>query len=149
MEQLTDLLISHGMLGMFVAAILAGSVLPFSSEVVMLGLLVAGTDATDLLIWGTAGNTVGGLINFGIGSLGKEEWIEKYAKVKPEKLHRGLKYVRKYGSWAGLLAWIPIFGSIVTVSMGYLRCRPLYSAFNMAVGKFIRYALLITAYQAA
>ena len=145
-ESLTEVLISYGNWGMFAAALLGGSVIPFASEVVLLGLLAAGADATELLLCATAGNTLGGLVNYGIGSLGKEEWISRYAHVSPEKLERGLRKVRKYGSWAGLLAWVPFLGSVVTVSLGYLRCRLLYSAFNIAVGKFARYALLISAY---
>ena len=146
METFVDFLVAHGMWGMLLSSLLAGSVLPFSSELVMLGLLAVGTDATELLVCATLGNTLGGVFNYGIGSLGKVEWIERITKVSPEKLERGLKYVRKYGSWAGLLAWVPILGSVITVSMGFLRCRFLYSAFNMAVGKFVRYALIISAY---
>lgn len=148
MEAVTQILMDNGVWGMFVAAFLAGSFIPFSSEVVMLGLLAAGTDATGLLVWGTVGNTLGSLFNYGVGSLGKLEWIEKYARVKKEKLDKGLRYVRKYGSWAGLLAWIPLLGSVLTVSLGFLRCRLLYSLFNIFVGKFVRYALLIAAYKA-
>ncbi|MBR1713195.1 MAG: DedA family protein [Alloprevotella sp.] len=147
-QSLTDLLIAHGTAGMFIAAFLAGSFFPFASEVVMLGLLAVGTDATGLLLWGTAGNTLGGLFNYGIGRMGNPAWIERYAKVPPEKLEQGLARVRRYGSWAGLLAWVPFLGSVLTVSMGYLRCRLPYCLFNIAVGKFARYALLISAYKA-
>jgi membrane protein YqaA with SNARE-associated domain len=42
MEQFVQLLIEWGPLGMFIAAFLAGSVVPFSSELVMLGLLATG-----------------------------------------------------------------------------------------------------------
>lgn len=149
MDTIIQLLIDNGVWGMFLAAFLAGSFIPFSSEVVMVALLAAGTDATGLLIWGTIGNTLGSLFNYGVGSLGKIEWIERFARVKKEKLDRGLRYVQKYGSWAGLLAWIPILGSVITVSLGYLRCRLLYSMFNIFVGKFARYAILIAAYAAA
>ena len=112
LDSLQQLLIENGALGMFLAAFLAGSFLPFSSEVVMIALLTAGT------------------------------------KVSPEKLEKGKRKVRKYGSWAGLLAWIPILGSVITVAMGYLRTNLLYSVFNIAVGKFVRYAILISAYKA-
>ena len=156
LDSLQQLLIENGALGMFLAAFLAGSFLPFSSEVVMIALLTAGTPATGLLIWGTLGNVLGALFNYGIGSLGKEEWIIKqlqgkgyqWTKVSPEKLEKGKRKVRKYGSWAGLLAWIPILGSVITVAMGYLRTNLLYSVFNIAVGKFARYAILISAYKA-
>lgn len=84
MEQLVQILVQYGDLGMFAAAFLAGSFFPFSSEVVMLGLLAAGTDADSLLMWGTAGNTIGSLFNYGVGSLGRDEWITRFAKVTPE-----------------------------------------------------------------
>jgi putative inner membrane protein len=148
LDSLQQLLIENGALGMFLAAFLAGSFLPFSSEVVMIALLTAGTPATELLIWGTLGNVLGALFNYFIGSLGKEEWIQQWTKVSPEKLEKGKQKVRKYGSWAGLLAWIPILGSVITVAMGYLRTNLLYSVFNIAVGKFARYAILISAYKA-
>ena len=148
LDSLQQLLIENGALGMFLAAFLAGSFLPFSSEVVMIALLTAGTPATELLIWGTLGNVLGALFNYFIGSLGKEEWIQQWTKVSPEKLEKGKRKVRKYGSWAGLLAWIPILGSVITVAMGYLRTNLLYSVFNISVGKFARYAILISAYKA-
>ena len=148
LDSLQQLLIENGALGMFLAALLAGSFLPFSSEVVMIALLTAGTPATELLIWGTLGNVLGALFNYFIGSLGKEEWIQQWTKVSPEKLEKGKRKVRKYGSWAGLLAWIPLLGSVITVAMGYLRTNLLYSVFNIAVGKFARYAILISAYKA-
>lgn len=148
MEYVVSLLITHGGVGMFVAAFLAGSFFPFSSEVVMLGLLAAGADGGDLLVWGTAGNTLGSLFNYGVGSLGREEWITKWTKVPPEKLERGKRWVRRYGAWAGLLAWLPIIGSVITVAMGYLRVKLIYSMITVATGKYIRYYLLISAYTA-
>ena len=108
MTEITNFLIAHGVLGMFIAAFLAGTFLPFASEVVLLGLLAAGADPVGLLIWGTIGNLLGGMFNYWIGTKGKEEWIEKYAKVKPQDLHKGLRYVRKYGAWAcwpGCRSW--------------------------------------------
>lgn len=133
---------------MFVAAFLAGSFFPFSSEVVMLGLLAAGTDPSDLLLWGTAGNTIGSLFNYGVGSLGRDEWISRYTKVPPEKLERGKRWVRRYGAWAGLLAWLPLLGSVITVAMGFLRVKLLYAMTAVAIGKYLRYWLLIQAWAA-
>ncbi|MEE1415541.1 MAG: YqaA family protein [Prevotellamassilia sp.] len=146
MDALFTILIQHGGIGMFAAAFLAGSFFPFASEVVMVGLLAAGTDPTELLLWGTAGNVLGALFNYGVGSLGKEEWIERWTKVKPEKLERGKQWIHRYGAWAGLLAWVPIIGSVITVSMGFLRTKLIYSMITVAIGKFIRYWLLIQAY---
>lgn len=113
----------------------------------MAGLYEAGVGATDLLLWGTSGNVLGSLFNYGVGSLGKEEWIVRYTKVSPEKLQHGISYVRKYGSFAALLAWVPLLGSLITVALGYMRVNLFLSMLNTAVGKFVRYMLLLYALQ--
>ena len=59
MDAFSDILIQYGYTGMFVAAFIAGSVFPFSSEAVMAGLQLAGLEPISLLIWGTAGNVAG------------------------------------------------------------------------------------------
>ena len=146
MEEFVQILIRHGDIGMFVAAFLAGSFFPFSSEVVMLGMLAAGRNPGDLLLWGTAGSTLGALFNYCVGSLGREEWITRLTKTPPEKLEKGKKWVRRYGAWAGLLAWVPLLGSVITVAMGFLKVRMIYGMTAVAVGKYVRYWILVRAY---
>lgn len=143
MEAFIQLLVCYGGPGMFVAAFLAGSFFPFSSEVVMVGLLAAGTDPSDLLLWGTAGNTLGSLFNYGVGSLGRDEWITRFTKVSPEKLERGKRWVRRYGAWAGLLAWLPLLGSVITVAMGFLRVPLVYGMVLIGLGKYVRYWIIV------
>lgn len=149
MDAIVTALAAHGGLGMFFTAFLAGSFIPFSSEAVMLALLAAGASPAELLVWGTAGNTLGSLFNYGVGSLGRVEWIERWAKVPPEKLERGKRWVRRYGAWAGLLAWLPVIGSVITVAMGFLRVKLVYSLLMVAIGKYTRYWLLLQAYLSA
>ena len=149
MDAFVEILINNGALGMFVAAFLAGSFFPFSSEVVMLGLLGAGADPTGLVVWGTVGNVLGSLFNYYIGSLGKEEWITKYTKVPPQKLERGKYYVQHYGSWAGFLGWVPLLGSVITVALGFLRVNLPLSMLTISIGKYLRYQVLVYLYLAA
>lgn len=146
MDALIQWLIDAGPAGMFIAAFLAGSVFPLSSEVVMLALLGAGSNPTGLLIWGTTGNILGSMFNYGIGRLGREDWILRFTKVSPEKLKRGRHYVRRYGAWAGLLAWIPVVGELITVAMGFLRTNALLSFITIGAGKYVRYQILVSAW---
>lgn len=149
MESFVELLISYGHWGMFVAAFLAGSFIPFNSETVMVGFLMGGADPWATLLWGTVGNVLGSLFNYHVGSLGKEEWITRYTKVSPEKLEKGKKYVRRYGAWAGLLGWLPLLGSVVTVALGYLRVNLPLSMLTIAIGKYARYQILVSVYLAS
>lgn len=148
MDVIIPYLIEYGSLGMFIAGFLSGSILPFSSEVVLVGLLQAGANVWGLLIWGTIGNSLGSYVNYLIGTLGREEWITKYAGVKPDKLHKGMRYVRKYGAWAGLLSWMPVIGELLTVAMGYLRVNQFASIATIVIGKFLRYVILALALNA-
>lgn len=128
---------------MFIAAFLAGSFIPFSSEAVMVTLIAAGVDPWGLFIWASLGNTLGGMFNYGVGRMGDENWIYKLLKLPPKKLKKGIQQVKRYGLWAGLLSWIPLLGSVITVAMGYLRLHPFYSAVSMALGKTIRYYIVM------
>ena len=88
MDAVIDFFIQYGYFGMFVASLLAGSVFPFSSEAVMVGLVAAGVHPLPLLFYGVIGNVLGSLFNYYIGTLGRLDWIEKYLHVKPEKISR-------------------------------------------------------------
>ena len=81
MDAIVDFLIQYGYFGMFLAAFLAASIVPFSSEAVMVGLQVAGLDPVMLLVWGTVGNVGGSMFNYCIGRLGRMEWIDKYLRA--------------------------------------------------------------------
>ena len=79
-----SLLIDWGYWGMFIASLLAGSAFPFSSEVILLGLLhpSIGLNATLCVLTATIGNTLGGMTCYSIGRAGKLEWIKKYSRFK-------------------------------------------------------------------
>ena len=93
MDAIIDFLINWGYWGILLAAFLAGSILPFSSEAVMLGLLAAGLKPWPLIIYGTIGNVLGSMFNYAIGHLGRVDWIEKYLHVKPQNLEKVQRYM--------------------------------------------------------
>ena len=145
MDTVIELLIQYGYWGMFIAAFIAGSMFPFSSEAVMAGLQLAGLNPMSLLIWGTLGNVAGSMFNYWIGSLGKMEWIEKYLHVKREKVEKTQAWMEKRGAWMGVLCFLPILGSVIAVTMGFMRANPFISLLAIFIGKLLRYAILVYA----
>ena len=143
MDTLIAFLINYGYWGMLLSAVLAGSVIPFSSEAVMVGLQAAGLKAWPLILNGTVGNVMGGMINYGVGRLGRTDWIEKYLHVKKEKLERAEKFMAGRGAWMGFFAFLPIIGSAITVVLGLMRANITITVISMTIGKFIRFALLV------
>lgn len=59
METITQLLIDWGYLGLFISALLAGSIIPFSSELVMVALVKVGLSPAVCVLAATLGNTLG------------------------------------------------------------------------------------------
>ena len=128
---------------MLVAAFLAGSFFPFSSEVVMTGLQAAGLDPFSLVVYGSIGNVLGSLFNYGVGRMGKMEWIEQYLHVKKESLDKAERFMAGRGAWMGFFAFIPILGSAITIVLGLTRANFFISLLSITIGKVLRYMLLM------
>ena len=139
------LLESWGYWGMLVAAFIAGSVFPFSSEAVLTALQLAGLEPVRLFVFATVGNTAGSMFNYAIGSLGRMEWIERYLHVPAAKVERTSRWMQRYGAWIGLLCFLPIIGSVIAVTLGFTRANPWLSLLTIAIGKAARYAIVIFA----
>jgi len=131
--------VSLGYLGLFIASFLAATVVPFSSEVVFSALVYGGLDPWTCVFVATAGNWLGGLSCYFIGKLGKIEWMEKYLRIKKEKLDKWLDKIHKYGDWFAFFSFLPGIGDAIAVASGFFRCNFWVVAVSMLLGKFIRY----------
>lgn len=138
-----EFLVDYGYWGMFLSALLAGSVLPFNSEVVIGALKVAGLNPWWLLVAGTVGNVLGGLFNYWIGTFGRMDWIEKYLHIKEEKIERAKRFMAGRGAMMAFFAFVPIIGSAITVALGLMKANLPVTVTSMTVGKFLRYAVIV------
>lgn len=143
MDFIITLLTQYGYWGMLLAAFLAGSFFPFSSEAVMIGLMATGLDPWVLMIYGTAGNVLGSVVNYGLGRMGKMEWIEKYLHVKKEDLDKAQRFMAGQGALMGFFAFLPILGSAITIALGLMRANIIITFIAITLGKIFRYIILI------
>lgn len=130
---------SYGLWELFIGSFLAATVVPFSSDALYAGILLAGCNPVSCLIVGTIGNWVGGLTSFGIGWLGKWEWIEKWFHVKKETLEKQRSRIDRFGVWLALFTWLPFVGDVFAIALGFYRLSPVKSALFMLIGKFLRF----------
>lgn len=135
---MTDL-IGLGYLGLFIASFLAATVVPFSSEVVFSAMVFGGLDAWKCVFVATLGNWLGGMTCYYMGRLGKIEWIEKYLRIKKEKMEKFMGKLHHYGDWFAFFSFLPGVGDVIAVASGYFRCRWWIVALSMLLGKFVRY----------
>lgn len=138
-----ELLISYGYFGMFLSGLVAGSVLPFNSEVVMGALRAAGLASWPLIIYGTVGNVLGGLFNYWVGTFGRMDWIEKYLHVSQKSLDRAQRFMAGRGAWMAFFAFVPLLGSALTVLLGMMKANVPITVVAMTLGKFLRYVAVV------
>lgn len=132
-----------GYWGMFLSAFLAGTILPFSSEAVLLACVGLGLDPVWSTLATTAGNALGGLTCYWIGHLGKMEWIEKYFKVDQKQLDKAVRFVHGKGAWMALFSFLPVIGDAILIALGLMRANVWIVGFSMTIGKLGRYAILV------
>lgn len=143
MDALISFLSAYGYWGMLAAAFLAGSFFPFSSEAVMVALLATGLDGWKLIVYGSIGNILGSMFNYRVGRMGRLDWIEKYLHVKKKDLDKAHRFMAGHGAWMGFFAFLPIIGSAITILLGLMRANIPISVVSIAIGKFLRYLLLV------
>lgn len=143
MEQFYNVLIGYGPWGMFLSAFLAGSVLPFSSEVVMLALLAVGINPLVLFVAASAGNTLGGVTCYYVGRVASPEWLQRVFRIKDEHMQRARALVSRWGALMGFFCWIPILGDAILVTLGIMRSHPLATNLTMLLGRTLRYAFVL------
>lgn len=145
MEQLLE----YGYIGLFVGSFLAATVFPFSSDVLLVGMLIAGAGVVPTVVVATIGNWLGGLTSYWLGWLGKMEWIERWFKVKRETLERYQRSVERWGAWLALLTWLPFVGDVFAIVLGFFKVKFLPAAFWMLVGKGARFVVWAIIYNYA
>lgn len=138
-------MIDWGVPGLFLSALLAGSIIPFSSELVLVALVEVGLDPTVCVLAAALGNTVGGMTCYYMGHLGKTDWIEKYFKVKKEKIDRMEVFLQGKGALMGFFAFLPFVGEVIAIALGFMRSNVWLTTLSMFIGKLIRYVLMLLA----
>ena len=128
-----------GYVGLFGASFLAATILPFSSEALIIGMLAGNFNPSMTLLVATAGNWLGGMSSYGIGYLGKWEWIESKLKVSIERVLSFKKWIDKYGPYTAILCWAPLIGDPIAIALGIFKSNPFLVSFLMLIGKFLRY----------
>mgnify|MGYP006956431716 FL=1 len=131
--------VEWGYLGLFIASFLGATIIPFSSELVFSLLIIKGYDFNLSLLVATTGNWLGGLSSYFLGRLGRWSTLEKYFRLKKEKIVKFKTNIDKWGSLLAFFCWLPIIGDPIAVGLGFFRTNYVLVAIWMFIGKLIRY----------
>lgn len=130
-------------LSLFFSALLAATLVPAYSEIVLAGLVKAGHDPLALWLWASAGNTLGSAVNWILGRYLLHFRDRRWFPFRADNLGRSQRWFQKYGVWSLLLAWMPVGGDALTFIAGVMRVRFVVFISLTAIGKATRYAILL------
>jgi membrane protein YqaA with SNARE-associated domain len=128
---------------LFLTAFGAASILPFYSEALFIGMLVA-ESYNDMALWLTAsaGNTLGAVLNWWMARYLLNWQDKRWFPVTRRQLEKASAWFQRYGVWTLLLAWAPIGGDALTFVAGIMRVRLGLFLILVGIGKSVRYAFV-------
>ncbi len=128
---------------LFITGFVAATLLPASSEVLLLALFQQDLSPAMLWLSATAGNTLGSCVNWYLGREILRFENRRWFPVSGDSLQRAQRHFKRYGYWSLLFAWLPVIGDPLTFVAGVLRMR--FSMFFVLVllGKGARYAVVL------
>tara|TARA_B100001121_G_scaffold116101_1_gene102175 strand:- start:68 stop:481 length:414 start_codon:yes stop_codon:yes gene_type:complete len=131
-------------LKLFIISLLAATILPLSSEIVLTTMLLTNLfEKNILLIVASSGNILGSIFNWYLGKKITIFQDRKWFPVSSEQLNKSQKYFQKYGLWSLLLAWVPVIGDPLTLLAGVLKVRFSIFFILVSISKISRYVFIL------
>jgi len=127
---------------LFASAFLSATLLPGSSEALLLLRLNEGGDAVSLVLSATAGNLLGSLLTYAMGRGGNVLLHRRWLRIDEQALARAERWFGRWGLPTLLLAWLPVVGDPLCLLAGVLRLHPAWFVVLVGCGKLARYAAL-------
>lgn len=127
-----------GLTSIFIISFVSATLVPLGSEPAVFAVVKAnGAMFWPAILVGTAGNTLGGALDYFIG------YRAKVAFAK-ERESRWFAWLGRYGPKTMLLSWMPGIGDPLCTMAGWLHMPFWPSVIYMAIGKFARYVSMTT-----
>ena len=130
-------------LSLFIISFLAATILPFSSELTLAGMMATSSyDNLLLLLVASLGNVLGSAVNWILGFYSRNLSTKKWFPFKDEQIEKSSKWFNKFGRWSLLFAWVPIIGDPLTLVAGLLRVKFIEFIILVTIGKVSRYIVI-------
>ncbi|MBF0604719.1 MAG: DedA family protein [Nitrospirae bacterium] len=128
------------LIGLFLHAFLAATLIPLPSEIV-LGVMMVSHAYPFWILWITVtlGNTLGALFNWVLGRTVLRYQQHRWFPFTPHTIEAARNRFSRHGAWWLLLSWLPIIGDPLTFAAGMLRISLPWFLFLVTLGKGGRY----------
>ena len=128
---------------LFAISFLAATILPFSSELTLAGLVATSNyDNLLLLIVASFANVLGSVVNWALGFYSRNLTTKKWFPFEGKQIEKSSQWFSKFGKWSLLFAWVPIIGDPLTLVAGLLKVKFKEFLILVTIGKVSRYFII-------
>jgi membrane protein YqaA with SNARE-associated domain len=136
------MILGSALFGLFLAAFVAATLIPFQSEIIFAGMIVAEPERFGvILLVASVGNVLGSCLNYALGRGLMQLRVMERFRIPEDALRRAEAWFRRWGVWSLLLSWLPL-GDVLTVVAGTLRTPFWLFAVLVTIAKTGRYVVL-------
>jgi membrane protein YqaA with SNARE-associated domain len=145
-----------GLPGLFLVALVAGSILAAPSEAVLALLVYGGVPPVPAVVVATGGNVLGALtiyllgrwvVGGGGGAVGR--WVRRRMDQEGPRLERAKARLATWGSPVLVFSWVPVVGDVFVLAAGLVGVRWGPFVTFVTLGKGFRYLFVALSAAAA
>jgi len=149
-----------GLPAVFLIALISATLLPLGSEPAVFAYVKMAPEMFwPCIVVATAGNVIGGMIDWWMGYEARKAWIlyrrrhrlaggtdaQLKARKRPKLDQKWFNWMERFGPPVLLLAWLPGVGDPLCAVAGWLRLAWRPCLMWMTIGKFVRYIVMTSA----
>lgn len=132
---------NYGLLGLFLSTFASSTILPFPSELIVASFIALSYNPYLILFVASLGNTLGGLTTYALAYT-----LKLPKSLSPRSLAFIAYFRQKSAQYGGILAFfsfLPFLGDLFILALGLARYKLYKAVILIALGKTLRYLVLI------
>ncbi|CUU39522.1 MULTISPECIES: YqaA family protein [Helicobacter] len=133
----------YGLLALFAICFVASTLYPLGSEAFVVGFVGFGFEPLAVWIVASAGNILGSLSTYYLAYYGGYAFIERFFPKAKDKINAFAPKIKRFGFIYAFFVFAPFVGDIFALTLGIVRYNQILSIVGIALGKMLRYALIL------
>lgn len=142
-----DFVLNYGLWGLGGASFVSATIIPLSSEAILIAGIAAGLPFAPAFAICSAANCLACVCNYGLGAALRPTMLPRLAGSKSGR--RAIAWMERWGVWSLLGSWLPFVGDPLTVVAGTVRVHLLWFAIIVFALRVLRYLAAIYGAQLA
>jgi membrane protein YqaA with SNARE-associated domain len=112
-------ILTYGIWGLGSASFLSATLIPLSSEALLIAAIAVGLPIAPAFIVCSVGNCLACMLNYGLGAWLRPKMLPRLHASRSGK--RAMAWMERWGHWSLLGSWLPFVGDPLTIVAGTVR----------------------------